>query len=252
MCAVVGVGSATDDAVATGASVGVSCCIQLALSRGRGGYGEWLLCSGCRHPGEDLSTITVLFCNPQGGDDDDDDISLAYERVRLRDPTALTKIMWPGRGSCCRHLQCFDLGVHVAEAYRKRAHQAQIGGPDRDATNVLTLIVCPISACALEIDVSQLIRDEFFASVIQALGDPRYSEVEFVDVDTASGAWRPVREVTAPPRQSHRKLAVAPPGGGIGGRKVTALRPQGRKSAESLAQVKNEPQPGAPTFYDLT
>jgi hypothetical protein len=113
-------------------------------------------------------------------DDDDDDISLAYERVRMRDPTALTKIICPGRGSCCRHLQCFDLNVHVTEAYRRRAQQAQLGGPDKESPHALTLIICPISACALEINVSQLIRDDFFASVIHAVGSD--TSVEFVDV----------------------------------------------------------------------
>lgn len=142
-------------------------------------------------------------------------------------------------------MQCFDLGVHVNEAYRKRAHQAQIGGPDRDATNVLTLIVCPVSACALEIDVSQLVRDEFFASVIQALGDPQYSEVEYVDVDTATGAWRPVRAVKEVAR-SQRVAAT-----GAGGT-PTARYIEEARVGESPTQVKNEAKTGAPTFYDLT
>jgi hypothetical protein len=61
-----------------------------------------------------------------GNISDDDDVLLTYERVRLRDPTAMTKIECPGRGSCCRHLQCFDLRVHTAEAFRKRAQQAHV------------------------------------------------------------------------------------------------------------------------------
>ena len=118
---------------------------------------------------------------------------LAYERVWVRDPTAMCKIALPGRSIGCthapssglrfrrqkfsserslrtgRHLQCFDLRTHIQEAYRQRAHWSEVGGPPRDAPTTATLVTCPISSCALEVDVSKLVIDEYFGALLGEL-----------------------------------------------------------------------------------
>ena len=68
-----------------------------------------------------------------------------------------------------RHLQCFDLRTHIQEAYRQRAHWSEVGGPPRDAPTTATLVTCPISSCALEVDVSKLVIDEYFGALLGEL-----------------------------------------------------------------------------------
>ena len=68
-----------------------------------------------------------------------------------------------------RHLQCFDLRPHIQEAYRQRAHWSEVGGPPRDAPTTATLVTCPISSCALEVDVSKLVIDEYFGALLGEL-----------------------------------------------------------------------------------
>jgi hypothetical protein len=127
----------------------------------------------------------------------------------------------------------------------------------------MTLIVCPISACTAEIEVSQLIRDDFFTSVFRAaaLDD----DIEFVDVDASSGAWRPVREkasdasIRAGRRSSRGQLAsVSLPSAAVaaaGQQQQRAGDPtaaQRHQSGRSHVSVKLEAPAGAPTFFDLT
>ena len=159
---------------------------------------------------------------------------LAYERVWVRDPTAMCKIALPGRSIGCkhapssglrfrrqkfsserslrtgRHLQCFDLRTHIQEAYRQRAHWSEVGGPPRDAPTTATLVTCPISSCALEVDVSKLVIDEYFGALLgelqvrtaaptaggrvlraEGLGgaQKQSTDAEYVDIDVSKGTW---------------------------------------------------------------
>ena len=44
------------------------------------------------------------------------------------------------------------------------------GGPPRDADlRGATLVTCAVSACAMEVDVTDLVKDEYFAAVLGAL-----------------------------------------------------------------------------------
>ena len=44
------------------------------------------------------------------------------------------------------------------------------GGPPRDADLPgATLVTCAVSACAMEVDVTELVKDEYFSAVLGAL-----------------------------------------------------------------------------------
>ena len=44
------------------------------------------------------------------------------------------------------------------------------GGPPRDADLPgATLVTCAVSACAMEVDITDLVKDEYFAAVLTAL-----------------------------------------------------------------------------------
>ena len=108
------------------------------------------------------------------GVDSDDECIMSYERVSLRDPHALAKMTIPGRSQRCLHLQCFDLQIHIEEAYRQRGKRAWLGGPGRGTGGAYcddrhVLVTCPISACAVEISVTELVKDAYFQGILQRL-----------------------------------------------------------------------------------
>ena len=53
---------------------------------------------------------------------------------------------------------------------RSKLQVVVTGGPPRDADLPgATLVTCAVSACAMEVDVTELVRDEYFTAVLSAL-----------------------------------------------------------------------------------
>ena len=130
------------------------------------------------------------------------------------------------------------------------------------------MVTCAISACALEVDVTELVKDDYFAAVLGALKQ-QGAEPEYVDIDASVGSWRPspieVKDTNgggSSAASDRRKsaaatAAAASPAAAAASLLVSSL--VGSTASEAAAgsgggapSLKKEVDPNAPTFYDLT
>jgi hypothetical protein len=136
------------------------------------------------------------------------------------------------------------------------------GGPPRDANLPgANLVTCAVSACAMEVDVAELVKDEYFAAVLGALKqqvrcrlqrnpplilpnlraahpplrlDAQGVDPEQVDIDPSVGNWRPSPVDRTPSANAAR---VGRPAAPAGSRELTTSASTAGSSAPDSTQI---------------
>ena len=118
-----------------------------------------------------------------GASDTDDMVLVESDRVSLavRCPLSFTLLTTPVRGVACKHLECFDLQNYLETRPRRKDHEPPFADSWR----------CPL--CRGDARPTELVVDDFLASVLQELMLSRSTDVQNIVVKR-DGGWEPIRK----------------------------------------------------------